>query len=137
MSEDLWLWALRAAGVFHFVTLGLALATPIPRDWDRGLAALSPLHRRFALAQNAAIGAVIAFFGYVSLVHAPVLLDGTPGGRLLAAAIAVWWGGRLAVLPWLRPGPELTTPWLRVGFTLLCTQCALYATAYGWLALTR
>lgn len=135
MSEELWLLGLRVAGVMHFVTLALALRTPIPREWDAGLAALSPVHRRFAVAQNGAIGAVLVFLGYVSLAHAPVLLDGSAGGRLLAAGAALWWGGRLAVLPWLRVGGELTSRWLRIGFALLCAQCAIYALAYGWLAL--
>ncbi len=135
MSEDLWLPGLRTAGVLHFVTVALAWVTPVPRGWDAGLAALSPVHRRFALAQNAAIGAVLLFFGYVSLFHAPVLLEGAPGGRLLAGAAALWWGGRLGLLPWLAVGGELTTRGLRIGFGLLCAQCAIYAAAYGWLAL--
>jgi hypothetical protein len=134
MSEDHWLLGLRAAGVFHFITVGLAIRTPIPRDWDAGLAALSPVHRRFAIAQNAAVGAVMLFFGYVSLFHAPALLEGSAASRLLAAAIALWWGGRLLLLPWLCVGPELTTPRLRIGFTLLRLQCAIYGAAYGWLA---
>jgi hypothetical protein len=135
MDDALWLLGLRAAGALHFVTFALAWATPIPREWDAGLAALSPVHRRFAVAQNAAIGAVLWFFGYVSLFHAPVLAAGTEAGRLLAAGAALWWGGRLIVLPWLRVGDELTTPLLRVGFTLLRAQCAIYAVAYGWLAI--
>jgi hypothetical protein len=133
MSDDLWLLGLRAAGVCHFVSVAVAIRTPVPRDWDAGLAALSPLHRRFALAQNAAMGAVTLFLGYVSLFHAPALLAGGEAARLLAAACALWWGGRLALLPWIGFGPELTTPRLRLGFALLRVQCAIYAVAYGWL----
>ncbi len=134
MGHDLWLVGLRAAGVFHFITVALAIRTPIPRDWDAGLATLSPIHRRFALAQNAAVGAVMLFFGYASLFHAPALLEGSAASRLLAAAISLWWGGRIILLPWLGVGAELTTPRLRLGFALLCAQCAIYAVAYGWLA---
>lgn len=135
MSEELWLLGLRAAGALHFVTFALAWVTPIPREWDAGLAALSPVHRRFAIAQNAAIGAVLWFFGYVALFHAPVLLEGSVAGRLLAGGAALWWGGRLIVLPWLRVGEELATRWMRLGFGLLCAQCAIYAVAFGWLAM--
>lgn len=134
MNDDLWLLGLRVAGVFHFITVGLAIRTPIPRDWDVGLAVLSPVHRRFAIAQNAAVGAVMLFLGYVSLFHAPVLLERSGAARLLAAGAAFWWGGRLALLPWLAVGAELTTAWLRLGFALLRVQCAIYAVAYGWLA---
>ncbi len=134
MSADLWLLGLRVAGLLHVVTFGLAWVTPIPRDWDAGLAALSPVHRRFAIAQNAAIGAVLLFFGYVSLFHASVLLEGSTAGRLLAAGAALWWGGRLVLLPWLGVRGELSSPWLRIGFALLCAQCAIYGLAYGWLA---
>jgi hypothetical protein len=137
LSEEFWLLGLRVAGGFHFLTLALAWFTPVPRDWDGGLSRLSPLHRRFCIAQNAAVGAVLVFCGYVSLFHAPVLLAGDTAGRLLAAGIALWWGGRVIVLPWLRVGEELSGPWFRIGFALLCAQCAIYAFAYGWLALGR
>jgi hypothetical protein len=136
LSEELWLLGLRLAGVLHFTTLAAAWFTPVPRDWEGGLARLSPVHRRFAIAQNAAVGAVLLFFGYVSLVHAPVLLAGDTAGRLLAAG-ALWWGGRLVVLPWLNAWPEVTGPWLRAGFALLHAQCAIFAAAYGWLAIGR
>jgi hypothetical protein len=47
---------------------------------------------------------------------------------------ALFWGGRLAVLPWLGVKPVLTTPLLRLGYRLLLIECAAYAVAYGWLA---
>jgi hypothetical protein len=53
--------AIRAAGVFHLVTLVAACFTPIPAGWDENLARLPAVHRRFAVAQNFAIGATIAF----------------------------------------------------------------------------
>ena len=31
--------------------------------------------------------------------------------------------------------PALTTSWLKLGYALLLTECALYAAAYAWLAL--
>lgn len=133
-NEPWLLWAVRAAGACHFLTLALAVRTPVPPDWDAGLARLSDVHRRFAIAQNAFIGLTMAFLGLVCLLAAPVLVGGEPGGRLLCAALALWWGGRLAVLPWLKVTPQLHTAWLRVGFVLLCVQCALYAGAFGWLA---
>lgn len=134
MSDDLWLWTLRAAGVFHFVTLGLAWFTPIPPRWEESLATLPDIHRRFSVAQNLAIGGVIAFCGLISLGFAPELLEGSTASRLLCAGIALWWGGRLLVLPYLKVRPALSTPWLKVGFMLLQVQCALFAVGYGWLA---
>ena len=35
MSDDLWILGLRAAGVFHFVTLAVACFTPIPPEIGR------------------------------------------------------------------------------------------------------
>ncbi len=135
MSDDLWIWALRAAGLFHFVTLALAFATAIPPRWEENLAKLPEIHRRFSIAQNLAIGGVIAFFGALSLFFAPTLIDGSLAARLLCGGIALWWGGRLLVLPYLRVRPALITPWLKVGYVVLQLQCAIYAAAYGWLAL--
>jgi hypothetical protein len=135
MSPELWILGLRLAGGFHFVTLTLACFTPIPPDWDKNLAALPPIHRRFALAQNFSIGATIAVLGLISLLLAPELITGHPLARVLCGLTALFWAGRLVILPWLRVRPTLTTPLLRLGYALLLTQCAIYATAYTWLAL--
>ncbi|MGC4070977.1 MAG: hypothetical protein QM760_00340 [Nibricoccus sp.] len=135
MSPDLWILGLRTAGVFHLVTLTLACFTPIPPDWDKNLAALPPIHRRFAIAQNISIGATIAALGLVSLFFAPDLITGQPLARVLCALSGLFWAGRLAVLPWLRVQSALTTPLLRLGYGLLLTQCAVYSAAYGWLTL--
>lgn len=135
MNDEVLILALRVAGVLHFATLGVAWFTPVPPDWDKNLALLPEVHRRFSVAQNVFIGLVLAFCGAVSLLFAPVLADGGTGGRILCAGIALWWGGRLVVLPWLRVWPELTGRMWRAGFALLHVQCAIFAVAYGWLAL--
>ena len=134
MSDDVLLWGVRLAGVFHFVTVALAHFTPIPAGWDENLARLPEVHRRFAIAQNVFIGTTMVFAGLVSVWFADELLAGTTAGRILCAGIALWWGGRLAVLPWLKVTPELTTPLLRGGFVLLHAECASFAALYGWLA---
>jgi hypothetical protein len=136
--NDHWLvWGVRAAGAFHFVTLGMALLTPIPPNWEENLARLPEIHRRFAVAQNFFIGATIAFCGVVSLLFAPELVAGSATARAICAGIALWWGGRLAVLQWLRVWPHLPSGWWRFGFVLLQLECAIYALAYGWLATGR
>lgn len=135
MDDPLLILGVRAAGVFHFITLGLACFTPIPPDWDKNLAALPPIHRRFAVAQNVSIGAMIAVLGLFSLTFAPELVGGTPLARAVCGATALFWGGRLCVLPWLGVRPTLATPWLKLGYLLLLAECAVYALAYGWLML--
>jgi hypothetical protein len=135
MSEELLVWGVRVAGGFHLVTLALAMRTPIPPNWDENLAALPEIHRRFAVAQNFAIGAVIAVMGLVCIGFASELVTGSPLARVWSAAIALWWGGRLALLPWLGIRPTLTTAGLRWGFRALQAECAIYAIAFGWLAL--
>lgn len=134
MSDSLWILGVRLAGGFHLVTLVLACFTPIPPDWDRTLAALPAMHRRFAIAQNVSIGAIIAILGLFSLRFAPELVAGTPLARAVCAATALFWGGRLCVLPWLGVRSALTTPALRLGYALLLLECALFAGAYGYLA---
>jgi hypothetical protein len=134
MDESLWVYGVRLAGVLHFVTLIAACFTPIPPRWNENLAALPEIHRRFAVAQNFFIGATLAFCGVVSLVFAPTLVSGSLAARIICAGIALWWGGRLIVLPWLRVWPSLTGVFWRTGFVLLHAECATYAVAYGWLA---
>lgn len=135
MSDSVLILGVRLAGAFHFVTLVLACFTPIPPDWDKNLAALPPIHRRFAIAQNFSIGAMIAVLGLVSLCFAPELVAGSTLARVLCATTALFWGGRAVVLPWLGVRPALTTAWLRVGYALLVAECVIYAAAYAWLAL--
>ncbi len=135
MSESFWIAAVRLAGALHLVTVALAHFTPIPRDWTGGLQRLSDVHRRFAIAQNVFIGATMVFAGLISLTLAPTLVSGQPLARALCAGIALWWGGRLIVLPWLRVKPELTSILLRAGFVVLHLECASFALGYGWLAL--
>jgi len=134
MTDDAWILGLRAAGVFHFITVALAHFTPVPPDWDENLARLPAVHRRFAIAQNVFIGATMLAAGTVSLVFAPELVAGTPLARVICGAIALWWAARLVVLPWLRVWPELRSPLLRTGFVFLHAECAAFAAAYGWLA---
>ena len=134
MSDELLILGVRAAGAFHIVTLVLACFTPIPPDWDKNLAALPPIHRRFAVAQNISIGAMIAVLGLFSLGFAPELVAGSPLARAVCATTALFWGGRLCVLPWLGVRPALTTPALKLGYALLLAECAIYAIAYLYLA---
>ena len=68
MSDSLLILGVQLAGALHFVTLLFAWFTPIPPDWDKTLATLPAIHRRFALAQNAS--------GTVSI-------DGSVAGRCL------------------------------------------------------
>src|SRR5262245_2210805 len=112
IDEQMWILGLRAAGIFHFVTLGLACITPIPPDWEANLTSLPEVHRRFAIAQNAFIGVVIASCGVISLLFAPLLVQGSILARVICASIALWWGGRLLVLPWLGAHRHLPTVWL-------------------------
>jgi hypothetical protein len=134
MDETMWILGVRAAGVLHFVTLIMACFTPIPPNWEENLAGLPEIHRRFAVAQNFFIGATIAFCGAVSVCFAPELVAGSTAARIVCAGIALWWGGRLVVLQWLRVWPHLTNTWWRAGFVVLQIECASYAVAYGWLA---
>lgn len=134
MSDSLLILGVRLAGGFHFITLVLACFTPIPPDWDKNLAALPPIHRRFAIAQNFSIGATIALLGLVSLLLAPQLIAGTLLARVLCGMTGLFWGGRLCVLPWLGVQPVLRSPWLKFGYILLLVECSLYAGLYGWLA---
>ena len=137
MTDSLLIPVVRLAGGFHFVTLVLACFTPIPPDWAANLARLPPMHRRFSLAQNISIGAMIAVLGLFSLCFAPTLVGGAPLARAVCGTTALFWGGRLAVLPWLGVRPALTTPMLKLGYALLLLECASYAFFYGWLALRR
>ena len=135
MDDTFWINGVRAAGAFHLLTVVLAHFTPIPPGWDENLARLPVVHRRFAIAQNVFVGGTMVFAGVASLLLARDLVSGTAIARLFCGGIALWWGARLVVLPWLRVWPELRSPLLRSGFVLLHAECATFAIVYGWLAL--
>lgn len=134
-DPHLWVFGVRLAGVFHFITLALACVTPIPPNWEENLAGLPEVHRRFAVAQNVFIGAVVAVSGLISIAFAPLLIAGSTLARVICGCIALWWGGRLFVLPWLGAHRHPTSTALRAGFVLLLAECAIYAGGYGFLAL--
>ena len=135
MPDSLLILGVRVAGGFHFVTLGLACFTPIPPDWEANLEKLPPMHRRFSVAQNISIGATMAVLGLLSLCFAPELTGGAPLARAVCGVTALFWGGRLCVLPWLGVRPALTTAAFGLGYGLLLIECALFAATYAWLAL--
>ncbi len=135
MTDSWLILGVRLAGGFHFVTLALACFTPIPPDWEKNLAALPAIHRRFAIAQNISIGATIAALGLFSIFFAPELVAGAPLARAVCGVTALFWGGRAVVLPWLKVRPALGSSWLRTGYLLLLAECVIYAAAYGYLAL--
>ena len=135
IDPQFWEWCLRAAGVMHFVTLVLACVTPIPPNWDENLSRLPEVHRRFAVAQNIFIGATIAVSGIISILFASQLVAGTTLARVICGCIALWWGGRLFVLPWLGAHRHLENRFLRVGYWTLILECATYLGGYGYLAL--
>jgi hypothetical protein len=134
MNDLLWQTGIRCAGCLHFVTLVLACFTPIPPDWEANLKLLPLVHRRFAIAQNISIGAMIAILGLFSLFFAQELVRGLPLARAVCLTTALFWGGRLLVLPWLKAHTCLPTLKFKVGFALLMVECATYAIAYTWLA---
>src|SRR5688572_6305229 len=113
MDDAFWISGVRAAGIFHLITVAMAHFTPIPAAWEDNLKKLPDVHRRFAVAQNVFIGSVMVFGGIVSLLFAPDLISGTTTARIICVGISVWWGARLVVLPWLRVGPELRTAMVR------------------------
>jgi hypothetical protein len=135
MDDAFLISGVRAAGVFHLITVAMAHFTPIPAGWDDNLTKLPEVHRRFAVAQNVFIGGVMIFGGVVCLRFAPDVISGTTTARIICAAISLWWGARLLVLPWLRVGPELRGAMMRMGFVLLHAECAAFAVLFGWLAL--
>src|SRR5271168_4670801 len=109
MNDSLWQLGIRCAGGLHFVTLALACFTPIPPDWEANLKLLPFVHRRFAIAQNVSIGAMIATLGLFSLLFAREMIEGLPLARAVCLTTALFWGGRLLVLPWLRAHTCLPT----------------------------
>jgi hypothetical protein len=126
-------WAIQCAGGLHFVTLALACFTPIPPDWDTNLMKLPLVHRRFAIAQNISIGAMIAILGLFSLLFSQDMVRGLPIARAVCFTTALFWGGRLILLPWLNAHTCLPTLGLKIGYALLLLECATYAVAYSWL----
>jgi len=56
---------------------------------------------------------------------------GLPMARAVCFTTALFWGGRLILLPWLKAHTCLPTPILNVGYGFLLLECAGYAVAYS------
>ena len=89
--------ALKLAGLGQ---VGLALASltfPKILNWERDLAPLRPMLRRFFWIYAAYILGINLSFGLLSSLRPEWLLDGSPLAGAVSGFIAVYWTARLAL----------------------------------------
>ena len=97
---------LRVVGLMLFALLGLNFVLPRRFNWREELARLSLFNRQIFLVHAMFIGLILAMFGALSLLYAPLLLEPAPLARVVLTGLALFWGVRLLV-QWFVYDPRL------------------------------
>ena len=88
---------LRTAGAVQLAIVAANAALPSRLRYRENLHQLPPIIRQVFIVHSIYILAVLVIFGLLCLMFAPGLSDGSPLGRFLSGALAVFWGSRAFV----------------------------------------
>ena len=86
---------LRIVGVLLFALLGLNFVLPRRFNWREELSRLSPINRQIFIVHAIFIALLLAMFGTLSLLFAPLLTAPGPLAKLVLAGLALFWLVRL------------------------------------------
>ena len=126
---------IRLAGLAHFGILIASAMVPAKLNWKEELARLSPLQRQMYWIYGAYIVLCIVAFGLISLILPEELISGDPLANAVCLLIAVFWGGRLALQPFMKVKPILGRVWwMHVGYHTLTLAFLFMTAVYGWAA---
>ena len=123
MKPELLIWS---GGLFHVAFVVFHLTFRKLFRWDTELAKMTSLNRAVVPVLNLSLTVVFVIFSYLSLMHAPEMVQ-TELGRTLTLAIAVFWYLRAVqqiVFFGLRRTPSL------VFFLVVVCGGTLYALAW-------
>lgn len=130
--------ALLLAGVIHFLVLIASALVPKVFDVRSALKNVPGMVRSLFWVYGAFIVLTITGMGAVTLLHADAMARGEPVARAVAAFIAVFWAGRIAVKFFVFDlKPYLTSTWLKLGDHALALAFFYFVIVYSWAALGR
>jgi hypothetical protein len=123
------------AGVAQLGVLVASSLVPVRLEWKATLAPLPLLVRQLFWVYGGYVVLSIISLGTICILNAEELASGTRLARCFCAYVAIFWGVRLSLQPFLAAKPFLTTWWLRGGYHLLSVLFASFTLVLGWAAI--
>lgn len=98
MTTPAWLQAaVKLAGAGQLVIVIGSLAIPAVLKWKADVAKLRPLTRQVFWTYAAYIWATNLCFGLISVIGAPLLIEGTPLSAAVTGFITLYWAARIVI----------------------------------------
>lgn len=127
--------AIYLAGWGQLSILVASALVPFQLDWRRTLATLPPLLRQLFWVYGGFVVLSIISLGTICILHADELAAGSGLARAFCTYVAVFWGVRVSLQPFLAAKAFLTNWWLRCGYHLLTVLFLLITSVLGWAAI--
>ena len=108
---------------------------PMQLNWKRDLQGLPRLHRQLFWIYGGYVVLAIVALGLISIAGAAELAAGTVLARCVCGYIAVFWGVRLSLQPFLDVKEHLTTWWLHAGYHTLTVLFLSFTVVFAYAAL--
>ena len=124
--------AIFIGGIGQLLTLIASSLVPVRLQWKEILAPLPPLMQQLFWVYGGYVVLSIVSLGLICTFNAPELAAGSGLARCFCAYVAIFWGVRLSLQPFLNAGPFLTTWWLLGGYHLLSVMFACLTLLFIW-----
>jgi hypothetical protein len=131
MSIDL-STAIFCTGIGQLSVLVASALVPLRLNWKETLASLPKLVRQLYWVYGGYVVLSIISLGIICLLNAQELSAGSGLARCFCAYVAVFWGIRLSLQPFLAAKPFMTTWWLRAGYHLLTVLFFCFTMVHVW-----
>ena len=121
-----------------FAQLGILIASslvPVRLQWKTSLSGLPRLHRQLYWIYGGYVVLAIIANGLVCILNADELAAGSRLARCVCGYLAIFWGVRVSLQPFLDVKEHLTLWWLRAGYHTLTLLFASFTAIFAYAAL--
>jgi hypothetical protein len=123
------------AGCLQLCVLIASSLVPLRLNWMTSLAGLTRLHRQLYWTYGGYVVLAIMANGLVCVINADELAAGSPLARCVCGYLAIFWGVRLSLQPFLDVKEHLATWWLHAGYHTLSVLFASFTAFFAFAAL--
>ncbi len=125
------------AGIGQLSVLVASALVPIRLKWRDEFQPLSRLHRQMYWVYGGYVVLAIISLGLISVFNSQELASGTGLARGFCGYVAVFWGIRLSLQGILDVREQLSTCWLKLGYSLLTVLFTYFTLVFAWAALAQ
>ena len=121
-----------------FAQLGILIASslvPVRLQWKTSLSGLPRLHRQLYWIYGGYVVLAIVANGLICILNADELATGSRLARCVCGYLAIFWGVRVSLQPFLDVREHLTRWWLRAGYHTLTLLFASFTAIFAYAAL--